>query len=258
MTPFAPLLAVGAVLAAAVALRPRLTRPLPVLPGRGHRDRSGVGWMIGGLGRRVRRGCGRPPDAAADRRLGMSLVVGVALLPAGWPLAGLVGLGAWTVPALWAWRARRRRRDDVLGQLPDVADLLLVGVEAGLTVRLALGAVATGVTGIVAETFEQAVRDVERGCRVADALDGLTDLLGDPVRPVVEVLLDAERYGTPLREPLERVAAELRLERRRRAEEAARRVPVKLLFPLVFCTLPAFGLLTVVPLLASTFPSLPR
>jgi tight adherence protein C len=52
------------------------------------------------------------------------------------------------------------------------------------------------------------------------------------------------------------LAAEVRAERRRRAEAAARRVPVKLLFPLVLCVLPAFGLLTVVPLLAGAATSL--
>jgi len=59
------------------------------------------------------------------------------------------------------------------------------------------------------------------------------------------VLAGAERYGTPLLPALDRLALDARLDRRRRAEEAARRVPVKLLFPLVLCVLPAFGLLTV-------------
>jgi tight adherence protein C len=57
---------------------------------------------------------------------------------------------------------------------------------------------------------------------------------------------------------LERLGAELKLDRRRRAEEEARRVPVRLLGPLVACILPAFGLLTVVPLLAASLKALPR
>ena len=76
------------------------------------------------------------------------------------------------------------------------------------------------------------------------------------VLPLVAALLASERYGAPLLDGLARLAAELRSDRRRRAEEAARRVPVKLLFPLVFCTLPAFALLTVAPLLAGALGSL--
>jgi tight adherence protein C len=66
----------------------------------------------------------------------------------------------------------------------------------------------------------------------------------------------SERYGAPLGPGLERLAYEVRADRRRRAEEAARKIPVKLLFPLVSCTLPAFGLLTVAPLIASAVRSL--
>ena len=77
----------------------------------------------------------------------------------------------------------------------------------------------------------------------------------DAVRPLVDALVAAERYGAPLAAALDRVADDARTTRRRQREEAARRVPVKLLFPLVFCTLPAFALLTVVPVLLRSLPS---
>ncbi|HET9442168.1 MAG TPA: type II secretion system F family protein, partial [Acidimicrobiales bacterium] len=73
---------------------------------------------------------------------------------------------------------------------------------------------------------------------------------GEGARPLVAALVDAERYGAPLAAALDRVADAARLARQRAAEEEARRVPVKLLFPLVACILPAFGLLTVAPLIA--------
>jgi tight adherence protein C len=68
----------------------------------------------------------------------------------------------------------------------------------------------------------------------------------------VDALADHDRYGTPLRPTLERVAVEARMRRRRRAEEDARRLPVTLLFPLVLTTLPAFFLLAIVPLLVGS------
>ena len=71
------------------------------------------------------------------------------------------------------------------------------------------------------------------------------------------MLVDHLRYGVPLLPALERTSLELRLDRRRAAELEARRVPVRLLAPLVTCVLPAFALLTVVPLLAASLDALP-
>lgn len=89
------------------------------------------------------------------------------------------------------------------------------------------------------------------GARLADALERLPDDLGDDaVRPLVAAITDAERYGAALGPTLDRLADDARRSRQRRAEEAARRIPVKLLFPLITCILPAFGLLTVAPLIA--------
>ncbi|MDP8938520.1 MAG: type II secretion system F family protein, partial [Actinomycetota bacterium] len=87
-------------------------------------------------------------------------------------------------------------------------------------------------------------------------LDDVPARAGEAVRPLVAALIASERYGAPLVAGLERLAGEVRADRRRRAEEAARKVPVKLLFPLVACTLPAFALLTVAPLVASAVRSL--
>ncbi|HEX9994063.1 MAG TPA: type II secretion system F family protein, partial [Acidimicrobiales bacterium] len=94
------------------------------------------------------------------------------------------------------------------------------------------------------------------GRRAADAIDELPALAGEAVRPVSAALSASDRYGVPLGPSLAVLALEVRADRRRRAEAAARRVPVKLLFPLVLCVLPAFGLLTVVPLLAGAATSL--
>ena len=88
--------------------------------------------------------------------------------------------------------------------------------------------------------------------RLADALETLPDSVGEPVRPLVRVLVDGDRYGTDLETALEQLAADSRLVRRRRAEENARRLPLRLLFPLVICILPAFILLTLAPVLAET------
>jgi tight adherence protein C len=133
---------------------------------------------------------------------------------------------------------------------------LALAVGAGLTVPLAIAAVGRRGDGPVAAALARAAAESRSGRRCADALDDLPRMLGEVVRPLVTVLVAADRYGAPLGPSLERLATEVREDRRRRAEEAARRVPIKLLFPLVCCVLPAFALLTVVPMLAGAFQAL--
>jgi tight adherence protein C len=93
------------------------------------------------------------------------------------------------------------------------------------------------------------------GATFADALDDLS-ARAPPFRAVADALLASDRLGAPVGPALARLAAEQRAELRRRAEAHARRVPVRLLFPLVFVVLPAFGLLTVVPTLLAGFSRL--
>jgi tight adherence protein C len=160
------------------------------------------------------------------------------------------------LPGLSARRRHRRRLAAVAADLPDVVDLLVLAVGAGLTVRLAVAAVARRSPGPLGAELARAGQEADLGRRLADALDDIPGRAGEATRPLVASLIASERYGAPLGAGLDRLAHEVRADRRRRAEEAARKVPVKLLFPLVSCTLPAFGLLTVAPLIASAVRSL--
>jgi tight adherence protein C len=152
-------------------------------------------------------------------------------------------------------RREQRQLDALIEELPEVVDLLGVAIGAGLTINLAIRAVVDRVDGLVATELRAAVHDAERGLRLGEALERV-GRLGEPTRPLAEALCASERYGVPIAAALDRVAEDARVIRRRRAEEAARRLPVALLFPLVCCVLPAFVLLTVVPLLAGSLASL--
>lgn len=209
--------------------------------------------LVGGW---LRRRFGRPGDAEADHRLGRACLLAVpaaALSPA---LVAVVALWWGAAPIVARRRSARRLHAELRAELPEVVDLFLLAVGAGLTVALAVPAVARHHRGRIGAALDEVGRRVRLGERLADALATLPATLGEPVRPLASVLVGSERYGVALVPALERLAAEARLERRRAAEAAARRVPVKLLFPLVLCTLPAFALLTVVPLLAGSLRSL--
>jgi len=210
------------------------------------------------LGRLARAAVRRRPDPAADRRAGA--VVAVAM--------GAVALGpvpALAVAALVALlaRARRLRRRRAPGraagverEVPDLVDLLALAVGAGVPVPAALPAIAPHVPDALRADVAAAVDALAGGRPSDEVVVELGARWGPPARPLVHALADHLRYGTPVLPALERVAADARAARRRAAETRARRLPVLLLLPLVLCTLPAFGLLTVAPLVAGTFDSL--
>jgi tight adherence protein C len=194
----------------------------------------------------------RPVLVRASVSAAVAMICG-ALFPPGAPLAGAA---VWLWPTFRARRYERRRAAALVADLPEVVDLLALAVGAGLTNRLALeGVVRHGHGALVAE-LDVVLEQVRLGRRLADALAELPTRAGEAVRPLSTVLVTAERYGAPLERTMGRLADDVRRQRQRRAEEAARRVPVKLLFPLVLCVLPAFGLLTVAPLVASALRSL--
>ena len=212
--------------------------------------------MLERAGARVLLRAGRPVDPVMARQVGTAIAFALAAAPAATaavPFAAVVG---WALPRVRARREERARLAALARDLPDVVDLLALAVGAGLTVPPALAAVARRAPGPLAAELGRALDEVRVGRRLADALDDVPARAGEATRPLVAALVASERYGAPVAEGLARLADDVRRDRRRCAEEAARRVPVKLLFPLVTCVLPAFALLTVAPLLAGALRSL--
>jgi tight adherence protein C len=163
-------------------------------------------------------------------------------------LAPLPALLAVVLPGLVSRRQERRRLLQLEADLPEVVDLLLLAVASGCNVSLAVAAAGRRGVGPLAGELRRVCREVAWGRRLADALDDLPTQAGETIRPLSTALTACERYGTPLGPSLQRLSDDVRRQRQRLAEEAARKVPVALLFPLVLCILPAFALLTVAPL----------
>lgn len=232
----------------------RVLRSLPPPPGP---PRPATVWDLPArwIGLPLRRVLRRPPDPAADLRLGVAVIAALAMA-AVWPgLAPFAALGAWGPPALRRRRRTRAAEARLVDDLPDLVDLLGVAVEAGLTPVLAVRALAPRWAGLLGVALREAVARVDLGSSWTDALGALEAVGHGRLLPLVRALRAADRDGTALAPALGRVGLEARAQRRRLAEERAKRVPVRLLFPLVLCTLPAFALLTVVPLLVGSVPS---
>ena len=187
------------------------------------------------------------------------LLAGAAVLPVaavGLPAVVLGAAALLGAPRIQRLVARRRRESAVAVDLPEVVDLLTVAVGAGLTVRDAVSAVARRSAGPLARELAMVVADADAGRPFADALDDLPVRAGESTRALAASLAGCVRYGSPVGPTLAARAADAREAERRRMEQAARRVPVLLLFPLVLCILPAFALLTVAPLLADALRAL--
>lgn len=171
------------------------------------------------------------------------------------PIVALVGAGL--VFRKWRQLQRlRRARTRITDELPDTVEMLVVLVRSGLTPAQAIDLLADRAPLAWRPAFATVRARRRGGERLADALDALTSLLGAPGQQVLDALAASERFGQPLLPALERLSSDGRATRRRSNEERARQLPVRLSLPLVLCTLPAFVLLTIVPLLGGTLSSL--
>lgn len=154
-------------------------------------------------------------------------------------------------------RRRRRRLAAIDAEIPQLLDLLAAGSSAGLAAPLALRRAVDGLAGPLADEVRATVRSVDLGARWRDELEGLADRLDLPdLRRTVAALTRTESLGASLAEATAELAASVRQARRAATAERARTAPVKMLFPLVFLVLPAFLLLTVVPVLLTTVRSI--
>ena len=162
---------------------------------------------------------------------------------------------AWRPPSRRAPAQRRVPRPSVASalDLAAVVDLLAVGVSAGLSPVEAVRAVGRHGTGASAAAFAEVVRRIDRGRSLVDALAALEEVLGPSAASLSAALSAAVGAGTPLGPVLARLADGERDRARRAGAAAARRLPVVLLGPLVGLVLPAFVVLTLVPVGVATF-----
>ena len=151
--------------------------------------------------------------------------------------------------AVW----RRRRAPSVDAEVPQLLDLLAAGASAGLSAELALRRSAEVMAGGLGRDLRAMFARADLGARWRSDLDDYAVASGSrDLRRTVTVLERTERLGASLAGSCADLAVSVRADRRAHRLERARTAPVKMLFPLVFLILPAFLLLTVVPVLLAT------
>ncbi len=187
-------------------------------------------------------------DAAADRIRGAALVFAGACAVVSPPVGALVAVGGWNVPGLVASR-RSRREDRTLDDEVFLAvQLCVLAVHTGATVPATVAAIAPHLPGRLGAALRRATERHHDGELFVDTLSAVVTELGEPVVPLVEVLRAAYVDGDRIEPALVRLGDRLRDRRRRATEAEVRRLSVRLLLPLVCCSLPGFVLIAVVPL----------
>ena len=164
-------------------------------------------------------------------------------------LFGVVGIGVGYIgPEFWLGRRVTARSMAMVLQLPDALDLLTISVEAGLGFDAALAKVVEKMEGPLVTEFRQALAEIRMGRTRREALrDVATRADAQPINNFIGAIVQAEQLGVPIAKVLQIQSQQLRIERRQRAEEAAAKAPVKMLFPMVGCIFPTIFIVILGP-----------
>ncbi|HAM26192.1 MAG TPA: secretion system protein [Microbacteriaceae bacterium] len=207
---------------------------------------------------------GRPPAWSVDKILiAKPIVAAVGGLLAVWWISGdpvmlRVVLGAcltllcFFVPDLLLISRGQERQEKMQNALADTLDQMTIAVEAGLGFEAAMAKAAANGRGPLAEEFIRTLQDMSIGRARRDAYQAFSDRTSSPdLRRFTRSVVQADTYGIAIAAVLRVQAAEMRLRRRQRAEEKAMKIPVKVLFPLVFCILPVLFIVLLTPAVLS-------
>jgi tight adherence protein C len=167
------------------------------------------------------------------------------------------GAVGWIAPAFYVGRRVKARQLEIQRALPDALDMLVVCVEAGLGLNQALVRVAEEVDRVSPVLSEQLVMvnlEIRAGTGREEALRRLADRTGvQEVSSLVSMLIQTDRFGTSVAHTLRVQSASLRTKRRQRAEEAAAKTAIKLVFPLVIFIFPALFVIILGPAVITIF-----
>jgi len=188
-------------------------------------------------------------------RLGLAIVLfllGSSVVPKASLMIGLAGAAfGYLLPSMALGRLAKRRQHRIRLSLPDALDLLVVSVEAGLGLDQAIQRVGDELAFAHPElSGEMRMINLElrAGKGRSEALRNLAERTGvDDLSSLAAMLIQTDKFGTSVARSLRVHSETLRTKRRQRAEEAAAKTGVKMVFPLVFCIFPAIWVVTIGP-----------
>ncbi|MBD0382369.1 type II secretion system F family protein [Paenibacillus sedimenti] len=164
---------------------------------------------------------------------------------------GLIGfLIGLVLPSYYLGLKTKQRSKKGLRELPDTLDLLTVSLEAGLGFDAALNKLVSKSEGVLAQEFHRCLEEIRLGKTRREALLGVRDrLVIEELRVLISSILQAEKLGIGMVQVLRVQSQEVREQRKQRAEEAAMKAPIKMLFPLVLFIFPSLFIVLLGPAL---------
>ena len=206
--------------------------------------------------------CGNPRGLKASTFLSWVIVAAIAIVVI-WFLGSLTfGLDiinmikgilaililAVIVPYLWLKMTSAKRIKEIEMSLPDVIDLLVISVEAGLGFDMALSKVCEKMKGPLIEEFNRALNEIKMGKTRQASLKDLSSRVGsENLHSFLTMIIQSTVMGFAIG-PILRIQSDtMRVARRQRAEEMAMKAPIKMVFPLVFCIFPALFIVILGP-----------
>ena len=158
-------------------------------------------------------------------------------------------------PGIWLGTRKKARRSRIRRSMPDMVDLLVVCVGAGLGLDQALLRVGEDLRlshPEIAEELERVSQERQAGAPRTEAWRAFAERARvEELSLFTAMLAETDKYGTPITKALSEFAEELRVKRRQQAEEAAAKTKVKIIFPLVLCIFPSIFIVLLLPALLS-------
>jgi tight adherence protein C len=183
----------------------------------------------------------------------------VAGINGGLTVLGTLGglLIGWMAPMWYVQQQATSRLNRIDYDMPELIDLLVVTVEAGLGLGASLQLASTRLGGPLGEELRIVVQEQSMGLPLLQALENILDRCSTPaMRSFVRAMIQGERLGISVGQILRSLALEMRKRRRAKAEEKAQKAPLKILFPLVFLIFPAMFVVLLGPALFAIFDAL--
>jgi tight adherence protein C len=179
--------------------------------------------------------------------VGLAALAGLSgvVLPGGAVFGVLLG---YLVPGAGLGQKAINRQEAIRLAMPDTMDLLTISVEAGLGFDAALAHVRRNVPGAFSDEIGRMLQEMQLGVSRVDAFRNLADRTDvEELKAFSLAMVQADQFGISIAKVLRSQSKELRMKRRQRAEEKAMKIPVKMLFPMIFCILPAMFVVLVGP-----------
>jgi tight adherence protein C len=175
------------------------------------------------------------------RALGLTGLTGMIVI-------GLITVAGFLLPDSALSRKVEERQHEILSSLSDTLDLLTISVEAGLSLNAAIAQVVQNVPGTLSAEFARMLQEIQLGVPRSEAFRHLAERTDvEELNAFALAMIQADVFGVSIASVLRTQAQQLRIKRRQRAEARAQQTPVKIVFPLILCILPALFVVIIGP-----------